>query len=119
VAIRLLDKNIQLIPGNAHMLRLARLSRGLKEYWLMICIAGLHSGKCYIEEYVPTTVSFSEDIYGHFKFIQDDEEAEELARFCQEHKLSDIAERSSEMVESGLGHIVFGGYKDPNAWRLK
>ena len=117
--IRLLDKNIGPIPGNPHMLRLARLSRGLSEYWLMLCISGAHEGECYIEEYVPTTVFFSEDIYGHFKFIEDDEEAEELVRFCREHKLIDLEERTGEIMESGFGQMVFRGYNDPNAWRLK
>jgi len=74
----------------------------------MLCISGAHKGKCYIEEYVPTTVSFSDDIFGNFKFIQDDEEAEELARFCEQHKLTDFSERTGEMVESGFGKLVLG-----------
>lgn len=107
--IRLLDKNIESIPGNPHMLRLARLQKGLKEYWLMLCISGPEQGRCYIEEYVPTTVSFSEDIYGHFKFIKDDEEAGELAAFCHEHKLTDLEERTGEIFESQLRNIVIKG----------
>lgn len=106
--IKIKNKNIFPIPGNPHMLHLATLSKGLREFYVMVCISGAHKGKCYIEEYVPTTVSFSDDIFGNFKFIQNDEEAKELADFCERYKLNDIGERSGEMVETGLGKIVFG-----------
>jgi hypothetical protein len=106
--IRITDKNIYPIPGNPHMLHLATLSKGLRDFWVMLAVAGQCKGKCYIEEYVPTTVSWSDDIFGNFKFIQSDEEAEELTRFAEHHKLTDISERASEMCETGLGHIVFG-----------
>ena len=106
--LKIINKDIVPIPNNPHMLRLAILGKGLREFWVLLCISGAHKGKCYIEEYVPTTVSFSDDIFGNFKFIQDDEEAEELTRFCEQHKLSDMKVRSSEMIETGLGKVVFG-----------
>jgi hypothetical protein len=81
----------------------------------MLCVADPpgstgFKGKCYIEEYVPTTVSFSEDIFGNLKFVEDDREAEDLVRFSEMHKLTDVAERANEMVECGLGKIVYGGW---------
>lgn len=106
--LKIKNKDIFVIPNNPHMLCLGQISKGLREFWVLLCISGAHKGKCYIEEYVPTTVSFSDDIFGNFKFIQDDEEAEELTRFCELHKLSDISERAGEMVETGLGKVVFG-----------
>lgn len=106
--LKLLNKNIFQIPGNPHMLCLGKIGKGLREFWCLLCIAGAHKGKCYIEEYVATSVDWKNDIFGNFKFIQDDEEAEELTRFAEMHKLTDIGERSGEMVESGMGKIVFG-----------
>lgn len=106
--LKIINKDIVPIPNNPHMLRLAIVSKGLKEFHLMLCISGAHKGKCYIEEYVPTTVDYKNDIFGNFKFIENDEEAEELARFCERHKLTDLQERTGEMVESGLAKVVFG-----------
>lgn len=105
--IRILSKEIFPVPGNKHMLCLAKLGKGLREFWVLLCISGAHKNKCYIEEYVPTTISFSDDIFGNFKFIQNDEEAEELTRFAEHHKLTDMKERYGEMVETGLGKVVF------------
>jgi len=106
--IKIKDRNIVPIPGNPHMLRLAILTKGIfREFWVMLCIAGEHKGKCYIEEYVSTMTLYSEDIYGNFKFIEEDKLAEDLTRFSELHKLTDIAERASEMSECGLGHVVF------------
>jgi len=75
----------------------------------MLCVSGPQKDKCFIEEYVPTSIDFKNDIFGNFKFIQNDEEAEELARFASDHKLTDISSRANEMVECGLGKIVFRG----------
>lgn len=102
------DSSIEPIEGNPHMLKLAILSRGLQEFWVMLCISGVHRGKCYIEEYVSTTIDFKGDIFGNFKFVQDDELAEELTRFAEDKKLTDMGARAGEMVETGLGRIVFG-----------
>lgn len=55
------------------------------------------SQKAYIEEVVLTSQSFSEDITAHCKFIEDDNLAEDLARFAEEHKLTDMKERANEL----------------------
>jgi hypothetical protein len=106
--LRLKSRQIFPVPNNPHMLCLGQITKGLREFWCLLCVSGAHQGKCYIEEYVPTTVSFSDDIFGNFKFIQDDEEAEELTRFAEQHKLTDIRERAGELVETDMGRIVFG-----------
>lgn len=95
------------MEGNEHLLHLATLEKGLRIFCLMLCIAGEHKNKAYIEEYVINSIDYSKDVYGHYKFIEDDELAEELARFCEEKKLSDISVRASEMIECGLGKIIF------------
>jgi hypothetical protein len=89
------------------MLRLGIITKGLREFWVMLCISGGCKGKCYIEEYVPTTVSWSDDIFGNLKFIIDDREAEDLARFAEQHKLTDISARANEIMETGKGRIFF------------
>jgi len=108
VSIRIRDSNIYPIKGNEHMLHLATLTKGLRDFWVMIAVSGPCKGKCYIEEYCVTMIDYSKDVFGHFKFIEDDDLAEELARFAERHKLTDIAARSSEMCETGLGRVVFG-----------
>jgi hypothetical protein len=105
--LKLLSKDPFIIPGNPHMLCLGKVGKSLREFWVLLCVAGPHKGKCYIEEYVATNIDFKNDIWGNFRFVADDEEAEELTRFAERHKLTDIAARSNELVERGMGQIIF------------
>jgi hypothetical protein len=98
------DSNVYPIDKNPHMLHICSLQRGLREYWVMLCVQGEHKGKCYIEELVPNTSSFKDDIFGNFKFIEDDDLALELAQFAQEHKLIDVAEKAAELADQGKLH---------------
>ena len=41
-----------------------------------------------------------------FLMIEDDEEALELARFAEKHKLTDISERYSEVIDRGLDRLI-------------
>jgi hypothetical protein len=100
------SRDIFEIPNNEHMICLAQLTRNSKEFWLMLCVkdplfwAGpSNKGKCYIEEFKWADSSFHQ--------IEDTDEITDLTRFCELHKLSDVAERANEMVECGLGHIAF------------
>jgi len=76
------------------MLHLGTITYGLKEFVVML---DRTSQKAYIEEVVLTSQSFSEDITAHCKFIEDDNLAEDLARFAEEHKLTDMKERANEL----------------------
>ena len=103
-------KNKDIIQLNEWMVRLAVLTRGLKEYWVMLCFACPHTIKClkgrcpteqqcFIEEYDWKNDAFLQ--------IEDDNEIEDLARFAELHKLTDMKERTGEMVETGLARVVF------------
>ena len=102
--MKFLLKNSSLftIPGNSHMLHLGTISGGLREFVVMFCLEGDHKGKCYIEELVPNMVNFSDDVYGNFKYIEEDELAEDLARFAQEQKLTDMKVRINEAIDKKL-----------------
>ncbi len=106
MSLKLSSSNLFLLENNEHMLHLGTITQGLREFWVMLCVQGEHNGKCYIEEYVPTSISFNDDIFGHFKFIKDDELAEELARFAERKKLTDIPSRINELKELGKVHWV-------------
>lgn len=96
--LKVKDSSLYLLPGNSHMLHLGTIQDSLKEYVVMLCISGMHKGKCYIEELVPTMISGKEDIYGNFKFIQDDTLAHDLARFADEKGLTDVRGRMDEIL---------------------
>jgi len=112
--LRVKNSNMFLIPNNEHMLHLGTISKGLREFWIMLCVSCPciptcfrdcpRKNKCYIEEYVATSVDFGKDVFGHFKMIEDDEFAEELARFAEKHKLTDMVSRMSELQELGKVH---------------
>ena len=108
--VKLKSRDIFLIPGNSHMLCLGKLTRGLKEFWIMLCVRCPHiptcaegkcpyDGRCYIEEFRWENSSFHQ--------VNNDEEITELTRFAELHKLTDIINRANEMIEVGLGHLVF------------
>lgn len=101
-------KNKDIVQLNDFMIRLGILTKGLKEYWVMLCFACPHSIKClrcptvqqcYIEEYDWRNDAFLQ--------VDDNNEIEDLVRFAEQHKLTDISERANEMCECGLGKIVF------------
>jgi hypothetical protein len=101
-------KNKDIVQLNDFVIRLGVLTRGLKEYWIMLCFACPHPIKCvncptvhqcFIEEYDWKNDAFLQ--------VEDDSEMEDLVRFAESKKLTDIAERSGEMVECGMGKIVF------------
>lgn len=80
------------------MLHLATIGSGLREFILMY---DRNSGKVYIEEIVLTSVDFSNDVWCHFKFIHDDNLANDLAFFCEEHNLRDMKKISERIVDMG------------------
>ena len=94
------DSNIFRIPNNQHLLHLATISYGLREFIVMVCIEGVHSGKCYIEEVVLNTVDYSKDVFANLKFIDDDNLAFDLAMFAQDKGLTDVKKRMNELGET-------------------
>jgi hypothetical protein len=103
-------KNKDIAQLSDHMIRLGIITRGLKEFWVMLCFSCPHTimclkgrcpmeSQCFIEEYDWKNDAFIQ--------VDDDNEIEDLTRFSEQHKLTDVSERAAEMVELGLGNIIF------------
>ena len=90
------------MPGNNHLLHMATIEYGFREFIVMIGIKGVVKGRAYIEEAVLTTIDFNEDIFANLKFIDDDNLANDLAQWVMENKLLDIKERGFEAFEQGM-----------------
>jgi hypothetical protein len=90
------------MPGNNHMWHLATVVDGLKTYVAMICLQGKKKGNVYIEELVTTTVDFTKDIYGNFRFIKDEIEALSVKSFLDSRKMLDAKDRFEQMIYSGM-----------------
>lgn len=95
------NKDIFPLPNNKHMLHLATIGYGLREFVVMVCRAGPHVQKCYIEEVVLNSVDFQKDVWANLKFISDDNLAADLAAFCEEKKITDMKERFNELGDRG------------------
>ena len=83
-------------------MHMATISYGLREFIVMVGIKGEIKGKAYIEEAVLTTVSYCEDVFANLKFIDDDNLANDLAKWVMEKGLLDMRERGQEAFEQGL-----------------
>lgn len=94
------DTNIFPMDSNPHMLHIATVGYGLRDFVCMLCIMGSKANNLYIEELVPTTNSSVEDIYGNFKFIDDDDLATELAMFLAMHNITSIDKIASILAET-------------------
>lgn len=88
------------------MLHLATLTRGMKEFVVMLCRLGECKGKLYIEEVVLTTVDWTNDVFANLKFIDDDNEAEDLFRFVEERKIVDMKHIADVLIDSGRNHLM-------------
>jgi len=102
------SSNLFPMPGNAHMLHLATISYGLREFVVFACIKGTHKGKCYIEEAVLTTLDYKDDVTASLKYVQDDNLAFDLAKFCEQEKLTDVPTRVNELLDQGKGKWLSG-----------
>ena len=96
------NKNIFPMPGNGHLIHMATIGYGLREFIVMVGVSGPTKGKAYIEEAVLTSVDYSEDVYANLKFIKDDNLAEDLAKWAMERGLLDMKERGFESFEQGI-----------------
>lgn len=102
------DSNLFLVPGNPHMLHLATIGYGLREFIVMSCIQGPQSGRCYIEEVVLESKDFDKDVWANCKFIQDDNLAFDLAKFVEEQGLTDMKKRFNELEDRGKFSWLLG-----------
>ena len=90
------------MPGNSHLIHMATIGYGLREFIVMIGVIGAVKGKAYIEEAVLTTISYDEDVFANLKFIDDNNLAEDLAKWAQDKGLLDLKERGFESFEQGI-----------------
>ena len=95
------NSNIFRVPNNLHMLHLATIGYGFREFIVMACVSGPQQGKCYIEEVVLESKDFSKDVYANCKFIDDDNLAYDLAKFAEEKGITDMKKRTAELVDTG------------------
>lgn len=102
------DSNIFPLPGNPHMLHLATISYGLREFIAMVCIKGPYQGSCYIEEVVLESRDFNKDVWANCKFIADDNLAFDLAKFCEDKGITDMKKRFNELFATGRSHWLLG-----------
>lgn len=99
------DSNIFPMPGNPHMLHLATIMYGLREFVVMLWAK---AGKCYIEEVVINTVDWTSDVFANLKFIDDDNLAFDLAKFAEEKGLTDMKKRTEELIDQGKQRWIIG-----------
>lgn len=104
MAFKLKNSNLFLVPNNPHMLHVATIEDGFREYIAMLCISGLHKGKFYIEEVVLNTVDYSSDVFANCKFIEDDQLANDLAAFLEEKGLSDMKRITDTLIDTQRSH---------------
>lgn len=90
------------MPGNRHLMHMATIGYGLREFIVMVGVRSDIKGKAYIEEAVLTTVNYSEDVFANLKFIEDDNLANDIADWVMEKRLLDMKERGHEAFEQGL-----------------
>jgi hypothetical protein len=101
---KLKDSNYFVLPGNPHMLHLATIQDGFREFVAML---DLTTQKFYIEEVVLESKDFQKDVWANFKFIQDDSLAQELAAFCEEKKVRDMKKIQETLIDQGYFSKVF------------
>lgn len=87
------------------MLHLGTIGYGLREFIVMLCWQGSCKGKVYIEEIVLNTVDFTNDVTANCKFIEDDNLANDLARYAEEQKLTDMERVIGTLSETGKADI--------------
>ena len=100
------DSNIFLVPNNPHMVHLATIQDGLREFIVMYCRQGPQKGKCYIEEVVLHSTDWSKDVFANLKFIEDDNLAFDLAKFVEDKGLTDIKKRTEELIDQNKLGII-------------
>ena len=107
--MKIKNSDIFQIPNNPHMIHLGTIEYGLREFLVMMCIApGEHQGKTYIEEVVLNTVDWTSDVFANLKFVEDDNLAEDLAKFAMDKKLLDTERVLGQLHETGRSQWIIG-----------
>lgn len=86
------------LPGNPHMIHIATIGYGLREFVAML---DRTTQKFYIEEVVLESKDFQKDVFANFKFIDEDALAEDLAKFCEDKKLLDMKRIQNVLIDTG------------------
>ena len=101
------DSNLYPLPGNEkHMVHLATIAYGLREFTAMACYKGKHKGKIYMEEKVYYSKDYSQDVTGGHKFIEDDNLATDLIKFTEDKGLLDMKRTADTLIDSGKSRIL-------------
>jgi len=104
--MKVINSELFLVPGNPHMLHLATVEHGLREFIAFLCwidpppispATPTYVGHLYIEEVVLESKDFTKDVFANSKFIEDDSLAFDIAKTLEEQKLIDIMERTQEI----------------------
>lgn len=95
---RVLNTELEIIPGNPHMLHVATIGWGLRMFIVMLDIWNSRR-RIYIEELVTESFDFTKDIWGHFRFIDDDQLAWDLAKFSEEKGFLDMKKLEEKIIE--------------------
>lgn len=93
---KLKDTNLFLLPGNSHMLHIASIEYGLREFVLML---DRKTSITYIEEVVLESNDLSNKVWANFKQIEDDNLWNDLAEFVSEKKLVDMKKISEVILD--------------------
>lgn len=93
---KLKNSNLFQLPGNAHMLHIATIGYGLREFIFMLDVL---TQKMYIEEVVLETKDFANDVWANMKFIEDDNLAHDLAKFAEDKKITDMKRIQNYLYE--------------------
>lgn len=103
------NSNLFQVPGNPHMLHLGTIGYGLREFIVMTCIdqMSLNFGKTYIEEAVLNSVDYAKDVFAYCKFIEENALAEDLTRFAEQHKLTNIGDRVNQLIDTGKSNLIW------------
>jgi len=96
VNLKLKDSNIFLIPNNLHVLHLATIGYGLREF---VCMLDRRTNKVYIEEVVLQGNDNEGNVWCNFKFIQEDELAFDLAKFCEMKGVLDMKKIMEKLID--------------------
>lgn len=90
------ETNLFLLPGNPHMLHVATITYGLREFIFMLDHT---TQKMYIEEVVLESTDFEKDVWANMKFIEDDNLAFDLAKFAEDEKITDMKKIQNYLYE--------------------
>jgi len=102
-SFKIKDSNLFPVPGNTHMIHLATISYGLREFIVMWFVA---RNTTYIEEIVLESKDWSKDVFANCKFIKDDNLASDLAAFAKDRGILNLKSTAETILDSGRGKMI-------------